>query len=416
MPNPYDRRTVKENNFEAVPDGKYKVIGIEDFFTLDSRELPVFVPQGGDVVVRGHLKLSPAELKKLADEGKQVTQGPAFSANRNQLMLILRALGGNVNRLPEGETTAFLLEVQTRANNAGVEQTAQVTGGEGWAKYISGTNPEENVGYIWEFVNATTHDKTEPLRFQPVSFPGKKGGNYTQEIVYFWFRLAGDMWGKPTPYDGYQFRMIVANPFSGEVRKVDDDRWQAFVRLYLPEGFENRDWQEDPEKSEFGINELDNPIIVYVNAAKKANRKAFSQFKLNDKGFAKMDIQDFVSFSPPIDLDSRKAEESSQPWQLAELVELLDEVVEEQTNVKAFEPTAKDSNVINLTWTGPGLDWAKTNLAKLWDEAKLPLVDGKRVLGNLTGGEAASLELVVRKAYNKVKAPKNAALTDEGSF
>lgn len=407
MPNnPYQNRKVKESDFEPLPDQDYEVDGIDHFFSLDEREYPVFVPQGDQMICRYNLRL--------ADRSKV---GPAMSANHNQLVMLVRALGGDVSKLPEGDTTAFLIACQDEANNGAKKQIAKVKGGKGWAKYVTGTNPEADKFYTIQFAKATSVDGSEPVTFQDVTSSSKKGGSYTQSVAYFWFRIAGDMYGKPTVFDGYQFRVYVQNPFEGEVYQSTVNRWDKFVQLFAPD-MDSWNWTEDPEQSPYGVNELENPLVVFVGEALKANRLAVAMFKLNEAGFPKMDMADWAQSDATsvIDVDKKQAEAAKQPWQLAELVELLDEVVMEAVGVKAFEPTPKNSDVINLTWTDQGLKWAKENLAKLWDEAKLPLVNGKRPIGNLTGGEAALLDNVVRKAFGKEKAAKNEALTDGGSF
>jgi hypothetical protein len=413
MPTPYNR-TVKENTFTSIPDGSYEVNGIADFFSLDDRNLPVFVPQGDQIVARFHLSLTPEELKKQADAGVEITQGPAMSADHQHLLLLARAFGVDVKGLPEGDTTTFLVELQNRINAAGKKQTVKVNGGQGWAKYMTGTNPDTSVMYLWAFSGFASEDKSTPVRFQTVSFPGKKPGtSYSQSVVYAWFKLVGDMYGRPTPFDGFSLRMKVVNPFEGEVQKIAAERWDRFVKLYCP-STDNWDWIEDPERSVYGVNETANPIVVFEGEAKKAGRKALAQFKTNDHGVPKMDIMDFAPFDPPIDLDQRKVEESSQPRELADLVELIDHICAEKTGSKAFEPTAKDANVINLKLTDAGTVWAKENLVPAWDSAKLPLFDSRRVIGKLSGAECGMLEKVLRETFNKPKL--NVALTEEGSF
>jgi hypothetical protein len=411
--NPYSNRVVKENSFETFADGDYIVDGIDQYFSLDQSTppYPVFTTQGDQLVARFNLRL--------ADRSKV---GPPMSANRNQLIMLVKAFGGDVKGLPEENTTAFLLAVQDRANKGAQKQTANVKAkdNKSYVKYVTGTNPETERMYTWKFLKAVSLDGTEPVRFQEKESNSRNGGKYVSSRVIFLFQLVGDMYGRPTDYDGYVLRLYVTNPF-GEVSQKVAERWDKFVSLFCPNMHPdtgNWVWTDDPEKSIYGINEVDNPLLVHVGEALKANRLAVFVYRKNKDGYDDTDILTWVlaEASDVIDRDKKAAEESAQPWQLAELVELLDEVVKEGVGVKAFVGTPKESNTILLDWTPEGLIWAKENLSRLWDEAKLPLFDTKRVIGKLSGGECAVLESVVRKAYNKEKKAVNAALTDEGSF
>jgi hypothetical protein len=409
---PFSNRTIRENNFETYDDGEYKVDGIEDFFSLDDSRtppLPVFSPQGENIVAKFHLRL--------ADRSKQ---GPAMSADHNQLLLLVKAFGGDVKELPEGDTTGFLLAAQERANAGGQVQTAKVRGGKGWVKSVTGCLPDVDKMYTWQFEKAISIDGSEPVRFIEKTFNSKRGGTYTQSIVYFLFKIVGDMYGRPSPFNGYTLFMNIVNPFEGEVSSVVAERFAKFISLYCPHtdpDTGNWAWTNDPEKSPYGTDETQNPLAVFVGEAQKSKRLAVAFFHTKDN-YPKVDIKEWVQseVNSVVDVDKRKQEESSQPWQLVELVELLDEVVSEKVGVKAFVDTPKDSNMILLDWTPEGLSWAKENLAGLWDSAKLPLFEGKRVLGKLSGGELATLDSVVRKTFGKEKKSVNEALTESGSF
>lgn len=416
--NPYANRQVKEKTeYPRLADGDYKVNGILDYFSTDERELPVFTTQSGNdqMVARLHLRQTNG------------TQGPAMSLDRNRLILLAKAFGADIRGLPDQNSTTFLVEIQTRANAAAKEQTARVNGGEGWAKYVSGTNPETNVMYCWKFTGFSNAEgeKDERLQFKSIQLPGKKGGQYYQSFAHAWFRLEGDMYGRPTPYDGYSTRLMIVNPFWGvdnktgeqtnEVSKIAVERWDTFVKLFCPD-MDNWNWTTDPEQSPYGTDELANPIVVFDGEAKKTGRKGLAAFKVNEKGYPKMDILDFVPFDPPVDLDARKAEETSQPSELFQLVELIDQLCEESLKSKAFEPTDKSANKINLTFTDAGKAWAKEHLVPAWETTKLPVFEGKRLIGKLDGVQCALLERTLRNTFGKNKAPKNEALTDEGAF
>jgi hypothetical protein len=274
--------------------------------------------------------------------------------------------------------------------------------------------------YTWQFEKAISIDGSEPVRFIEKTFNSKRGGTYTQSIVYFLFKIVGDMYGRPSPFNGYTLFMNIVNPFEGEVSSVVAERFAKFISLYCPHtdpDTGNWAWTNDPEKSPYGTDETQNPLAVFVGEAQKSKRLAVAFFHTKDN-YPKVDIKEWVQseVNSVVDVDKRKQEESSQPWQLVELVELLDEVVSEKVGVKAFVDTPKDSNMILLDWTPEGLSWAKENLAGLWDSAKLPLFEGKRVLGKLSGGELATLDSVVRKTFGKEKKSVNEALTESGSF
>lgn len=390
-------------DFTTFEDGVYKVNGIAKFFTVDTTvdpPLPVFVPNfDGNMVARANLRLAEAK------DGS--VEGPPWSGTRAEICAYVTAVGGDVSSLPVGETTAFLLAAQKAANDAAEIQLAHVKGGKGWARYVEGATPPEET-FLWGLLggrgldrkNLTFQTKTEEWR-------GKK---IEKDVIMLQVAIAGKANGQPSPYSSYKIEIELRQPFDGYRYKADGKPIPQAIKganggllpsvknffnwldIFWPEHW-NWEWQEDPEQSPYGINELDNPIVVFIGEAVKAKKTAHAKLSMADSGRPYLKLDDFSKSG--LDGDAPTATKASDPIELFKLVQ----AIEKSSGTLAFKATPTNSDTINVEFSEEGKKWAKEILVQLWSHLKLPLsASGKRQLRDLSIEQMVTLTGFVEKA------------------
>lgn len=404
-------------NFKIFEDGTYRVKGIQIYLKKDERELPVFVPQGDDMVAR--FKLIMLETRSTENQTVEVeVEGPPMSATMAQMVMLVRAFGGDISKLPAEATTKFLLEAQDSANRGGKVRVATVKGG--WVKYVEGATPPE-AHYTWEFRGFRSPDGSVPARFQEKEQQGSNG-TFTRDYAYADFVVVGDQYEMPSAYAGYRLSVKINNPFDGGVASnkagkdipttkigqkggipIDVKRWMGFVSAFC-RGFQH-DWVSDPEKSSLGLNELQNPLAVVDSFARKAAGRAIGKLTFNRFGFPALDVADFL----PARNSGVVIAAPVQPTEL----EAFYHYVTQQYGKDVFSPTDKNSDEINLNFTPKGVEWAKETLVPLWDKLTLPIENGKRYIGNLAPEQLTLLTAELRKLNGE---GVNEAFVSDGAF
>lgn len=402
-----DPNVVEKGSYEKFPDGTVEVSGIEEFFSVDDRKLPVFKPNKiGNIITNVRLRLTETEKTRL-----NATEGPPISLNRTDMVRLVQAFGGDITKLPEGETTSFLVAAMEQANAAG--RTRKATVRDGWTNIsrVEGTVPPVGL-YTWVYAGARNADNsTDALQFKVVTRQGKNG-QYQEEILQLRFRLIADMWGQPTPFDGFELEVPFQNPFDLEATRADGKRPQMkigqsggnpvavvrfknFLNFFSPNTAFS--FESDPGKSKYGVDELCYPMVVVDALARQAGARVIA--KLDEKnGWPRIDTDSFTTSKAPA-----QAAVSNQPTALYELVTLIESVA----GIAVFQETPKDSNDINLKFTPDGIKWAKDNLVSAWDTLGFPLTDNQRLIGKLSEQDMGRLKGFLNGKYNlsEVAAP-----------
>lgn len=368
----------KGGDFHTFEDGEYKVKGIAKWFTVDQSEppIPVFVPNfDATLVARGNLLLA-------APTAEGSVEGPPWSGTRSEIVALVAAFGGDVSQLPEGMGSAFLIQAQKMANEAGEVITAKVKGGKGWARYIEGAVPPDEA-FLWKFTGARGLDRKE-LSFQ-VKKETWNGKEIEKDVVMLQFEIAGKPNGEISPFNGYAIEVELRNPFDG-VRTVSGKRvpnmqtaknggllpsvsaFFNWLDVFYP-GHWDWTWESDPEKSPYGTNELDNPIVVYVSEAVKANVYGFAKLTHSKGGRPYLQLKDFSKSG--LSSEDVKTEKPKMPADPAELESLL-HTCDTVAGFPVFTPTPKDAARLVTTFTAEGKKWAGMVLGPLCDALTYP--------------------------------------------
>lgn len=392
--------TVQETNYKSWEDGEYEATGIHSFITKDKdRDDPLFVPQGDKSVTR--FKLTLIQKDPSTQDSIEV-EGPPMSATAAEMRMLVRAFGGDINKLPAEPTSKFLLDAKEECNKSKKRVKCGVKGG--WVKWVAGMNPP--IGkelFTWKFKGFWNKDNPTPISFVNDAF-----GN---SVVQAKFEIVADGWGNPSPYAGYEISTPVYNPFTGSYVEINGHlrpatvvgekggvptnvkRFLTFVSLFCSPDFAHHEWQGDLEKSEFGINEFENPLPVVAKYMKNSGKLACAALSEKSKGVRKGDpklaLEDLVPYKGQqvVDLDQRKVEETKQPGELELFVRAADKIA----GFSVFKPTPANSNEINLEFTDQGKEWAVKTLAPMWDKLELPMVGNRRQIGTLDKDQLKTL-------------------------
>lgn len=418
--------TIQETgNYKTYEDGDYRVKGIHTYIKKDDRENPIFVPQGDNMVAR--FKLILLETRSTENQTVEVeVEGPPMSATYAQMMLLVRAFGGDIVGLPSEATTKFLLDAKDAANRGGRVRKANVKGG--WVKFIEGMNPPAEA-FTWEFQGFRSHDGSKPVRFIKKTQNGPNGA-YDEDFAYADFMVVGDRFELESPYNGYRLSVKIKNPFDGRVIEsrsgmkvpatkigqkggipVDVIRFKEFCATFCPLEFFKHEWVADVERSNFGVNELENPLAVVDAYARRANKRAIAKLGFNKYNFPTLDVDGFIpARSVGTGLASTVPAAPKQPTEL----EAFYDYVTKEYGKDIFSPTDKSADEINLDLTPKGISWAKETLVPIWDALALPVENGKRYIGKLDADQLKLLTIELRKL--KGESTNEAFANDAGAF
>lgn len=416
-------KTIEEKGRGAdpFPDGKTQVVKILKWIKIDGeRNLPIFVPMGDQIKAMFLLDITDDEKTRTGR-----VEGPAMSATRSQMVGIVRALGGNVATLPEGETSAFLIACMAAIEGNTKPKTANVY--KGWTQWVEGANPPDDY-YLWEYVGARSNDRSEPIRFMKKTRPGKNGSSYEVDVLTMTFKIVADYLGGHTPYEGYTLDIQIHNPFDGvstdglrpatKLGKqggipVDVKRLQDFLKVFCSSDVMRHVWQSNVEKSAFGIDELENPIVVIDANAKKAGRRAIGKLDFTEGGAPKLDLSGFRPAQATMQEGSVETLPSTQTTALYDLWSLIEETL--TPDLAVFKPTPKDSQDIVLDMTAEGKVWARENIVTAWTDLDLPIENGVRFIGKLNDEQLAKLSDYLKIAAG-LNLPVASAEEDDSAF
>lgn len=184
-------------DFPKFEKGSYGVIGVDGFFKscCDDENLPYYKPVGSDMKVMFNFKLQNNEM------------GPPCSLSAPQLVAYAHACGVDVTKLPsDRSSTAFLVAWKDAVNAAKKPLTVEVVK-DGWVGYIPAAQPPTGITGIFqfEFVKMYSMDGQDPPTFLEDDFGNSKVG-----VLY---RIVAGQNGEPTPFEGYEVKVALYNPF-----------------------------------------------------------------------------------------------------------------------------------------------------------------------------------------------------------
>ena len=373
----------REEQADRLPAGRYRAVKVE-VISRDEHGYPIFKPSAW-----GELRATLA----VSVENEPVRQA-LFSDNRSGLMRLARAFGVDIARLPDGRTTEFLLAIE-KAINASGQMVDVVVGSRGWVSYVPAIVLPEGF-YKLSVVSVTSLDPDDKVvTFRPYE------AWHNALAVMLRFRIEGVLSSDETLWDGYTFRQPFGNPFAGTAidenglrqprlsarsdgqKSANAMRLEKLLAAFWPDGFDYV-WVEDPQRSVYRINEVENPIAVIADRIVSGKRIAAAPVKVNEKGYANAVLEmlqpldtlpqpaiphsaeafpalpdvrpsanPFLQGSPPIE----KAQE--------ELLRLVEKIADKPVFRRL-------GNEITPVLTDDGIAWAKQQLVPVWDRLDLP--------------------------------------------
>lgn len=352
--------------FESCPEGTWKISGIDHWITKDDDDVPIY-----DINKNTDEFVARMELERADGE-----RGPAHSATPAELVLLVKAFGGEVSKLPKDtNSTEFLVAVYDQISKSKKEVTA-IVNSDGWVKTIKEATPPEGY-YRWELDSFYSFDGDEEPHFVEISSFGDK----VAEQIMLRFRIVADGFsGKPSPYNGFISKVYFKNPFDGTQdglprmvktktggQTIWVKRFYKLVRAYCPDLMEYEDWTQE---------EAENPIAVFVEKALEQKRSAVAQFAKPERGTIERiqldslapletDDEDEVEDEEPVeeayDPNSKFAKERPKLAQLAEYIFNQCPTAFEKTPIASLK---------DLALTADGKAWAP-NLINIMEAAEI---------------------------------------------
>jgi hypothetical protein len=382
--------TPKQGDFGEFPEGSYQMVGIEDYFSTDDSDipLPVFKPVQNELKAHCHFRITV-----------DMAQLPAWSGTVQDYVRLATAFGADLTAIKAEPTTKFLFAIQNSINAVSPNTTIFVNK-KGWVQKINALLPPTNI-YQLAFINAFSVDKSKPITFQDKEF-NFSGRIEVHQIVKFQFEIVSDLQDNDQ-YVGTRFTINVFNPFDApkngapafHVHKnggmlKSERRIRTFANIFWVDDVDGYTWQADPEKSAYGINEVENPVVVITEKAKESGRRAVAKVEIDDRGFFKMDLLDLVpGKSAPVNVKPL-----TPPTVTGNIPVHL-------TLIKTVNDHAFPDIGENALISGPegpyglsskGGTWCKEHLVPLWDDLKLPVTpEGKHDFSLLSREQAAQL-------------------------
>lgn len=381
---------VTPQEFETCAAGQHKVVGIEEYLSTDDNDKPIYK----DNEWKGLAVL--LKLKR-ADGG----EGPAMSATPSELALLVRAFGGDPAALPKDRmSTEYLYAVKSAINQANKEVVATVNE-KGYVSFVMGMIPPEGF-FTWKYTGWRNLDGT---RDEP-EWQESRFGNATQIILEF--EVVGNMYGKPTLYDGYSESVYLQSPFSGEVldgkpsvkvtknggRPVWVTRWYKIFEVFCP---------EIGEKTVWSAGELDNPIAVCLDYLEKGNKIGLAYFRKGTSAKAKRPKLQIDTLTAMEKSESQKEETPEQRGMVfsedieqehPNLVEWIHWVYAQKDNLfKTTQINALD----DLALTPDGVKWATENMLQYMQQAQLE--PQAKAISQFTEDECEKLVNVVKAGW-----------------
>lgn len=373
----------REEQADRLPAGRYRATSVE-VISRDEHGYPIFKPSSWDEL-RATLAVSV--------ENEPVRQA-LFSDNRSGLVRLARAFGVDVARLPDGHTTEFLLAVE-KAINASGRAVEVVVGSRGWVSYVPAIVLPEGF-YKLSVVSVTSLDPDDKV----VTFRPYEAWRNALAVMLR-FRIEGVLSSEETLWNGYTFRQPFGCPFAGAVvdesglrqprlsarsdgqKSANAVRLEKLLAAFWPEGFDYV-WVEDPQRSVYRINEVENPIAVIADKIVSGRRVAAAPVKVSEGGYANAVLEMLQPLdtlpqpSIPHDAEALPAlpdlRPSANPFlQGAPPVEKARQELLRLVEKVAGKPVFRRlGNEITPALTDDGVAWAKQQLIPVWDRLGLP--------------------------------------------
>lgn len=354
----------REGGFETLEKGEYTLTGIKDYFSKDEEELPIFKPYDNGLRAMCHFSLE-----------QDTASLPAWSGTKEDFYKLAKNLGANVDGLVVENTSHFLLEIQKRINSTNVTSPIYV-GDKGWVRKVVAMLPPDGL-YKLRFEGAMSLDGSEPISFQTNSYTFN-GHLVSEEVLKLLFLVESDISGNQE-YKDTPVWVNLVNPFDGVFDNqpawlraqnggmlISQRRMMAFLNCFW-DGVENYIWQTDPEKSDYGINEAENPIVVIVEKAKQNGSFAAARLEVNSKGFIKTDLAEFSPIGG-VPTTVRPVVEADVSEEHKKLIATIEDLASAEIFPnKVFDP--KPTNPYSFTSLGG--TWCKNNVAPIWDKLGL---------------------------------------------
>jgi hypothetical protein len=404
------------SDFEKFPSGKHQVMGIFGYGTVDESGTPFYKEINSRTAARISLRMAD----KCSCGKEHEPEGPPMTVDAAQLALLVAAFAGEeaVKLLPEDRSTVqYLLtalaaancDLPSQANKKPAVQEVTVND-EGWATFVTGASLPSDRIFRWKVRGFRSIDGgADEIHFAMTNY-----GKGDREIVRVDMVVAGDLHGKKTIYDGARVTVDLENPFNGTTTIEDSDgfphtlpaakvnvktnsrpisvaRMRNFVRCFWPE-MGKYEWQTDATRSDYGVNEAADPIVVIADKVMKGGMYAIgklSQAPKSNRLF--LDVKELV---PPEDAGTivieDKAEEDSKFQDSMALVNLAD-FIDKQVKGEHGKDAKAFKDVTNYSLTAEGVAWCKENMLEFWDKLGLPKEGNNRKLTLLDEEQAKML-------------------------
>lgn len=390
---------IEFGEFSKILDKRYNVNGIEEFISKTDSGDPVFKEQNNRLVVWLKLRTVSGE------------EGPALSLEPAEFVGLVHAFGGKKffpkNRL----STAALLEGQQLANAAAKPQVVESVGG--WASVFKMRDiiaPPDLQNYTVKFVRASEYNQ-QSGDYHFTDYPWGSTG------MYFEFEITGDAQGNKTPWEGFKISRFMDKVFEDSVTVGDKtwnaselgkplftrtekggiptsvNQWIGFMKYFAPAVYEDYEWEVDPARSEYGVNEVLNPQYVIINEALKLGRKVKIHWRPKKEGYSG---STFDLFEETLDkINESYADVDDDARTVEDIVEYIKLRFPDEEVFETESPVVFKRNAEGVA------QWAVDHFGGEngpWAAAGLPLVDPKPALEELTVEQTTRLheELVAR--------------------
>jgi hypothetical protein len=182
---------------------------------------------------------------------------------------------------------------------------------------------------------------------------------------------------------------------------MDAIRMQRFVKAYCP--YFEHEWEENPTRSSYGINEIENPIVVVMDKVIKEGRSVPIQYKPNKNGNMFIDLSTIILENE----EDIVTEEEETIEDMGDIYVVDSPIFNEHFNLCEFAnyiyikcPTAfvtvpvREAKELKLTEAGK--QWANKNLDDIWVKAQLE--GGKRPIAEIDEVSARKFMEVINSA------------------
>jgi len=220
----------KPENQQSFSDGEYTVNGIS-WVTKDESGAPIFK-------VRKNSASLYAVYRTVVGE----KDGPPGSVSPAQVSILVRAFGGDPEKLPDKEQdpTAYLLAARDLINNQNKKVKVIVRGG--WVQEIPGMSLPVDKYFTFEIGRFTSKNEMDEISW----VEGDYGPWFGVEFV-----AVGNMYQKPTPYDGVTiwdsvgYGLAVDSEGNPTFATKADGQWTSaavgiskFISAFIPEALD----------------------------------------------------------------------------------------------------------------------------------------------------------------------------------